>query len=97
VRAAKASYVALAAFEVTRDALNGRRENMRPVYRTVVDASIWLLFIKGLLIASVTVYTFANAYLAGETTPAVGVAACAAGTFALGMACLAVWIRKTVD
>ena len=61
------------------------------------DASIWLLFIKGLLIASVTVYTFANAYLAGETTPAVGVAACAAGTFALGMTCLAVWIRKTVE
>jgi hypothetical protein len=70
---------------------------MRPVYRIVVDASIWLLFIKGLLIALVTFYTFGRAYLAGETTPAVGVAACAAGTIALGMACLAVWIRKTVD
>ncbi len=69
---------------------------MRPVYRTVVDASIWLLFAKGLLIASVTVYTFSQAYLAGEGTPAVGVAACAAGTFAFGMTCVAVWIRKAL-
>jgi hypothetical protein len=70
---------------------------MRPVYRTVVDASIWLLFIKGLLIVPVTIYTFTRAYLAGEKTPVVGVAACAAGAFALGMACVGVWIRKTLD
>jgi hypothetical protein len=69
---------------------------MRPVYRTVVDISIWLLFIKGLLIVAATIYTFAQAYLAGEPTPLVGVAACAAGTLALGMTCAAVWIRKTL-
>lgn len=70
---------------------------MPPVYRTFVDASIWILFVKGLLIAAVTVYTFGKAYLAGEATPAVGVAACAAGTFAFGMTCVAVWIRKTLE
>jgi len=70
---------------------------MRPVYRILVDASIWLLFVKGLLIAGVTIYTFTAAYLDGEPTPLVGVAACAAGTLALGMACIAVWIRKAID
>ena len=70
---------------------------MRQARRAVVDASIGLLFVKGLLLVPVTIYTFARAYLAREGTPAVGVASCAAGTFALGMACLAVWIRKQLD
>jgi hypothetical protein len=70
---------------------------MPPVFKTVVDASIWILFVKGLLIASVTVFTFGRAYLAGEATPAVGVAACAAGTFAFGMTCVAIWIRKHIE
>ena len=34
------------------------------------------------------------AYLAGEPTPIVGVAPCVAGTFALAMTCVAVWIRS---
>jgi hypothetical protein len=63
----------------------------------VVEASIWLLFLKGLLLVPVTIYTFAKAYLAGERTPATGVAACAAGTFAFGMSCLAVWVRKRLE
>jgi len=42
----------------------------------------------------VTIYTFAAAYLSGEPTPIVGVASCAAGTFALTMTCVAVWIRS---
>jgi hypothetical protein len=70
---------------------------MRPVNKTVVDASVWLLFMKGLLTVPVTIYTFARAYLAGEKTPAVGVAACAAGAFALGMACVGAWIGKQLD
>ena len=70
---------------------------MPPIFKAVVDASIWILFIKGLLIVSVTVFTFGRAYLAGEATPAVGVAACAAGTFAFGMTCLAIWIRKQIE
>jgi hypothetical protein len=70
---------------------------MRHAYRTVVDASIWLLFVKGLCLVPVTVYTFTKAYRTGQPTPAVGVASCAAGTFAFGMTCLAVWIRKQLE
>ncbi len=67
---------------------------MRPAYRVVVDVAIWVLFIKGLALVPVTIYTFAAAYLAGEPTPIVGVASCAAGTFALVMTCVAIWIRS---
>jgi len=63
---------------------------MRPAYTRLVDASIYLMFVKGLLIVAVTIYTFARAYQARQATPAVGVAACAAGTFAFGMTCVAV-------
>jgi len=45
----------------------------------------------------VTVYTFGSAYLAGEPSPAAGIAACAAGTFALLSSCVAAWIRKGLD
>jgi len=37
------------------------------------------------------------AYLADEITPMVGVAGCAAGTFAFGMACVAAWIRHEIE
>ncbi len=70
---------------------------MPTVQRTLVDASIGLLFAKGLLLVPVTIGTFARAYLAREPTPAVGVASCAAGSFAFGMACVAVWIRRQLD
>ena len=70
---------------------------MRPAYMRLVDASICLMFIKGLLIVAVTIYTFAHAYQARQATPAVGVAACAAGTLAFGMTCVAVWIRSRLE
>jgi hypothetical protein len=70
---------------------------MSPVFRTLVDVSIWLLFVKALLMMAVTLYTFGAAYLGGEGTPAVGVACCAAGTFAFGMTCVAIWVRKLLD
>jgi len=70
---------------------------MRTAQRALVDASIGLLFAKGLLLVPVTIYTFATAYRAGEPTPAVGVASCAAGSFAFGMACVAVWVRRQLD
>ena len=53
---------------------------MPSVFKTIINVSVWILFVKGLLIALVTIYTVGRAYLAGETTPLVGVAACAAGT-----------------
>jgi len=70
---------------------------MPPVFKTIVSVSVWILFLKGLLIALVTIYTVGRAYLAGETTPMVGVAACAAGTFAFIMTCVAAWIRQKVE
>ncbi len=70
---------------------------MSPVLKTIVNASVWILFIKGILIALVTVFTFARAFVDGKATPLVGVAACVAGTFAFTMACVAVLIRRKLD
>ena len=70
---------------------------MKSIFKTIISISIWLLFIKGLLLIPVTIYTFIQAFLNGEPTPLAGVLACAAGTFALVSACFAVWIRKIVD
>jgi hypothetical protein len=70
---------------------------MPPVFKTIVNVSVWILFIKGILLALVTFYTFGRAYLNGEGTPIVGIASCAAGTFAFTMTCIAVWIRRKLE
>lgn len=66
-----------------------------PVRTTrLIEAAMWLLFVKGLMLVPVTIWTFVRAYRAGEHTPAVGVASCAAGTLAVTSACVAAWIRS---
>ena len=60
----------------------------------LVEAAIWLLFVKGLFLVPVTIWTFYRAYRSRQATPSVGVASCAAGTFAFAMACVAAWIRS---
>ena len=70
---------------------------MPSIFRAVVSISVWLLFIKGLLLIPVTFYTFIRAFQNGESTPLVGVASCAGGTFALLSACVGAWIRKIAD
>jgi hypothetical protein len=70
---------------------------MPPVFKTIVNTSIWILFMKGVLLVLVTLYTFGRAYLNGEKTPIVGLLACAAGTFAFSMTCVVVWIRKKLE
>ena len=70
---------------------------MPPVFKTVINISVWILFAKGLLIAVATLYTAGKAFLDGEPLPMVAVAACAAGSFAFILACVAVWLRKKVD
>jgi hypothetical protein len=70
---------------------------MPPIFKTIVNASIWILFVKGILLALVTFYTFGRAYLGGEGTPMIGLASCAAGTFAFTMACVAVWVRHKLE
>ena len=70
---------------------------MPPIFKTVINASVWILFVKGLLIALATLYTAGRAFLDGETLPMVAVSACAAGSFAFILACVAAWIRKKVE
>jgi hypothetical protein len=70
---------------------------MSPVFKTLVNISIWILFTKGILIALVTLYTFGRVYLNGEGTPMVGVVSCIAGTFAFISACAAIWIRRKIE
>jgi hypothetical protein len=67
------------------------------VFKTIVSASIWLLFVKGILLVFVTFYTFGRAYFEGRGTPIVGIASCVAGTFAFTMCCVAVWIRHKIE
>ncbi len=69
---------------------------MAPVFKSVLNISIWFLFGKGILLVPVTIYTFARAYLSGETTPIVGIVSCAAGTFAFTMACIAIWLKHKI-
>jgi hypothetical protein len=42
---------------------------MPPVFKTIINISVWILFIKGLLIALATLYTAGRAFMAGETLP----------------------------
>jgi len=70
---------------------------MPPVFKTVINVSVWILFVKGLLIALATLYTAGRAFFNGETLPMVAVAACAAGSFAFILACTAAWVRKQVE
>ena len=70
---------------------------MPPVFKTIINVSIWILFVKGLLIAIATLYTASRAFLTGETLPIVAVVACAVGSFAFIMACVAVWLRQKVE
>lgn len=70
---------------------------MPAAFKTVINISVWILFIKGLLIAFVTIYTVGRAFVAGETLPIVGVAACAAGSFAFILTYVAVWLRKKIE
>ncbi len=69
---------------------------MPPIFKAVITISVWVLFIKGLLAALITVYTIGRAIMAGETLPMVGVAACGVGSVALILTCVAAWLRQKV-
>ena len=66
-------------------------------FKTIIDLSVWILFIKGLLAVLLTVYTVLLALLRGETMPIVAVAGCATGSFAFILTCIAAWIRQKVE
>ena len=48
---------------------NKEDREVPPVFKTIVNVSIWILFIKGILIALVTIYTFGRAFLIGGGPP----------------------------
>lgn len=70
---------------------------MPPVFKTLISLCVWLLFVKGLLLIPVTIYTFGQSFLRNEPTPIVGVVSCAAGTLALVSSCVAAWVRRVVE
>ena len=70
---------------------------MSPIFKTIVNISIWILFLKGVLATLVTLYFLMRVFIDGEKLPMVVVASCAVGCFAYILACIAAWIRKKVE
>jgi hypothetical protein len=67
---------------------------VQPANRTILDASVWILLAKGLVLVPVAIYILARARRAGAAAPSIGVATCAGGVVAFGLAGLAVWMRR---
>lgn len=70
---------------------------MSQTYKKILDLAIWILFIKGLLTIPITFYTIGQALLVGSISPIVGIASCAAGTFAIAMASVVIYIRNKMN
>jgi predicted Rdx family selenoprotein len=71
---------------------------MSPIFKTMLNLAIWILFFKGLALIPVTLYIAGQALSTGGTTlMMVGLASCAAGTFAFTMACVIIWIKHQVE
>ena len=66
-------------------------------FKTIMNISVWILFIKGLLAVLLTMYTVIGALIHGETVPMVAVAGCAVGAFDFILTCIADWIRQKVE
>ena len=67
-------------------------------FKSIINVSVWILFLKGLLAVGLTLYLIIKAFVDGDTLPMFGAAAgCAVGTMAFTMACLTAWIRKKVE
>ena len=70
---------------------------MSPIFKTILNITIWILFIKGLILIPITLYTTGQAYLTDGTMSMVGLASCATGTFAFTMACIIIWIKHQLE
>jgi hypothetical protein len=66
---------------------------MAPIFKTIINISIWLMFIKGIVAMGVTLYILAL-YFNGQASIMEGVASCAVATFAFIMACTAILIKS---
>jgi hypothetical protein len=66
-------------------------------FKSLINVSVWFLFLKGLMAVVLTIYTVIVALLRSEAIPMTAVASCAVGSFAFILSCLAVWIRQKVE
>jgi hypothetical protein len=69
---------------------------MPKVFKTIINISVWMLFLKAVLATLVTLYFLIKVFIDGTDLPMVVVASCAVGCFAYILACIAVWIRQKV-
>lgn len=71
---------------------------MPNVFKTLINVSVWFLFLKGIVAVALTLYIIIKAFVDGDPLPMFPAAAgCAVGSFAFTMTCVAVWIRQKVD
>jgi hypothetical protein len=69
---------------------------MSPIFKNMLNLAIWILFFKGIALIPVTLYIAGQAFSTGGNLMMVGLASCAAGTFAFTMACVIIWIKHQV-
>jgi hypothetical protein len=70
---------------------------MPHIFKTIINISVWMLFLKAVLATGVTLYFLIKVFVDGEDLPMVVVASCAVGCFAYILACVAVWIKKKFE
>jgi hypothetical protein len=69
---------------------------MPNIFKTIINISVWMLFLKAVLATLVTLYFLIKTLVDGTFLPMVVVASCAVGCFAYILACIAVRIRQKV-
>jgi len=69
---------------------------MPHVFKTIINISVWMLFLKAVLATLVTLYFLILIFVNGEKLSMVVVTSCAVGCFAYILACVAAWIRQKV-
>ncbi len=69
---------------------------MPGIFKTIINISVWMLFLKAVLATLVTLYFLIKVFVDGTDLPMVVVVSCAVGCFAYILACLAAWIRQKV-
>jgi hypothetical protein len=70
---------------------------MPAIFKRIINISVWVLFIKGLLDGVVGAYAACRSVITGRGNPMVGLAATAVRAAALILACVAAWLRKKLE
>jgi hypothetical protein len=69
---------------------------MPGTFRTIINISVWMLFLKAVIATLVTLYFLIKVFVDGTDLPMVVMVSCAVGCFAYILACVAAWIRQKV-